>query len=524
MTNYAIEMKNITKIYGNLKANNDINLSVKEGEIHGIIGENGAGKSTLMSILFGLVVPTSGFIKINGIEKKIKNPLDAEKLGIGMVHQHFKLVDIYNAVENIVLGKEPQNKLGFLNMRKANRLIKDLLKKYKFNINLKVPVSQLSVGQQQKIEIVKILYRNSNILIFDEPTGVLTPQEIDEFLILLKYFKSLGKTIILISHKLNEIKSVCDTATIIRKGEVIKVINVQKTSITAMSSLMVGSKIVEVKNKTKLNKDAPIIFSVSNLNKKSTKDSMPLKNINFNIKEGEILAIAGVEGNGQTELIDIITGLRKHNLVKNKDTNHKTSIKIGDKEILHKSIKQRYDLGLSHIPEDRLKYGLILNSELKNSLFLKWYNEEPFAKNGFLVDKMINDWSRTLIKKFDIRGANGGETFAGEMSGGNQQKAIIARETSNAMNKIIVIAQPTRGLDVGAINNVHKEILKKKKDGIAILLISYELPEIFALADRILVISHGEISKELMPKDTTYEQIGLLMGGYKKHSSRKKVI
>ena len=520
---YAIQMIDINKIYGNLNANDNINLSVKEGEIHGIIGENGAGKSTLMSILFGLIEPTSGYIMINGIEKKIKNSLDAEKLGIGMVHQHFKLIDIYNAVENIILGDEPLNKFGLLNIKKANKIIKDLLEKYKFDINLKIPVSQLTVGQQQKIEIVKLLYRNSNILIFDEPTGVLTPQEITEFLNLLKYFKSNGKTIILISHKLNEIKSICDRATIIRRGKVVKVVDVKKTTITTMSSLMVGSKIKEVKNKSKVKKDSPIIFCVNNLNKKLTKDSMSLNNINFNIKKGEILAIAGVEGNGQKELVDLITGLQKHNIVKNKDANMRASIKIEEDEIINKSIKERYDLGLSHIPEDRLKYGLILDTELKNSLFLKWYNEKPFAKHGFLVDNEITNWSRELIKKFDIRGANGGEMFAKELSGGNQQKAIIARETSSSNNKIIIIVQPTRGLDVGAINNVHKEILRKKDEGVGILLISYELPEIFALADRILVISKGSISKELNPKKITYKEIGLLMGGYNNSQKRKDV-
>ena len=520
MSKYEIEMNDITKIYGNLYANNKITLKVKKGEIHGIIGENGAGKSTLMSILFGLVKPTTGYILINGKEYNIQNALDAERLGIGMVHQHFKLIDIFNAVQNIILGREKRNRLGFIDYLGAKKEIKALIDKYKFNINLDVPIDQLNVGQQQKIEILKLLYRNSEILIFDEPTGVLTPQEIDEFLKLLLYFKKIGKTVILISHKLNEIKSVCDTATVIRKGKVIKEINVKKTSINKMSSLMVGTNLKTVKNNSNLKKDAKVLFEVKNIYRKATQSSMKLQNINFKIKEGEILAIAGVEGNGQTELINIITGLEQYS--KKQKMKYESSIKLDGQEILNVSIKERFEAGLSHIPEDRHKYGLILNSELKNSLFLQEYNKKPFAKNGFLVNKAINEWTKKLIKSFDIRGANNGESLASSLSGGNQQKAILAREITRK-NKVIIIAQPTRGLDVGAINNVHEAILNEKKKGKAILLISYELPEIFALADRILVISSGIISKELLPKNTSFKEIGILMGG-KNTNSNKSIL
>lgn len=518
MNKYAIEMYDITKMYGNFTANDNITLKVKQGEIHGIIGENGAGKSTLMSILFGLVKPTSGYILINGKERKIKNALVAEKLGIGMVHQHFKLVDIYNALQNIILGREPKKFMCFIDYSKAKKQVEKLIKQYKFNININVPIDELSVGQQQKIEILKLLYRNSNILIFDEPTGVLTPQEIDEFLKLLKYFKSIGKTIILISHKLNEIKEVCDSATIIKRGKVVKVVKVKNTSIDQLSLLMVGKNINPIKNNLKINKNAKTVLSISNINRKATVNSMKLKNINFDIKEGEILAIAGIEGNGQTELINIITGLEKYN--SKKIIEDKASIKLDGEEILNISIASKYTKGLSHIPEDRQKYGLILNSELRNSMFLQEYNKPPFAKNGFLVNKEINNWTHKLIKSFDIRGSNDGDKFAGSLSGGNQQKAILAREITRK-NKAIIIAQPTRGLDVGAINNVHKAILKEKKNKKAILLISYELPEIFALADRILVISSGVISKELIPSNTTFQKIGLLMGGDGKSNKKR---
>ena len=563
----AIEMNDITKIFGNKVANDNITLKVKKGEIHGIIGENGAGKSTLMSILFGLVEPTLGYILVDGKEKKIKNALDAEHLGIGMVHQHFKLIDIYNAIENIMLGSEITEH-GFLSYKQARQKIQTLNDKYKFNINLGVPINSLSVGQQQKIEILKTLYRNSNILIFDEPTGVLTPQEIQEFLKLLKEFKQQGKTIILISHKLDEIKAVCDQATIIRHGKVVKVVNVKNTSIDKMSRLMIGKKIDNIKNRGKQFVKKEVIFSVRNLSREATRSSMKLSNINFDIHKGEILAIAGVEGNGQKELIDIITGLEdfnikkhvkeyisnlklqvKRNYIKEKQIakknnsqlkitkskrkkinrkeidkkimENKPSIKIDNVEILDKSIHDKYKYGMAHIPADRHKYGLILNSELKNSLFLQEYNQKPFSKNGFLQDKEINKWTNNIIKNYDVRGSNNGESLARDLSGGNQQKAIIGRELSRK-NKVVIIAQPTRGLDVGAINNVHKHILKLKEQGKGVLLISYELPEIFALADRILVISSGKISKELYPNKDSLNKIGLLMAGEK--SSIKKTI
>lgn len=499
---YAIEMRQIVKKFGTLVANDHIDLLLKQNTIHGIVGENGAGKSTLMSILFGLYKADHGQIFINGEESKINSPLDATEHKIGMVHQHFKLVSTFNAIDNILLGKEP-GKFGMVFKKEATKKIKALAKKYHFDIDFTKPVSKLTVGQQQKIEILKTLYVDANILIFDEPTAVLTPQEIEGFLDLLLEFKKDGKSIIIITHKLDEIKKVCDEATVIRKGKFVKTVNVAKTTPAEITKLMVGREVVETKNnlKTKLGESA---LRLENVSVKSHK-ILKLDSVSFDVKQGEIVAIAGVEGNGQSEIINAITGLEK-------PTAGKVLIKVGNKEvdITKKSIKARYKLGMSHIPEDRHKHGLILDDKLTNSLFFQEYFKKQFSFFGILKNRAAKEHAKHIIDKFDVRGAHEGEAQARALSGGNQQKAIVGRELLRKHN-FIVIAQPTRGLDVGAIEQIHKYILDEKQHGRAVLLISYELSEVIGLADRVIVVNAGRKTGEVTGKDINKKQIGELM-------------
>lgn len=575
-------MKNITKRFGNIVANDKIDLIVKQNTIHGILGENGAGKSTLMSILFGLYNPDEGEIFINGKLSEIKNPLDAEKVGIGMVHQHFKLVDRFDAVDNIILGAEPINKFGLVDKKKAKKEIKKLATQYNFEVNLDVPVSKLSVGQQQKIEILKTLYRKSDILIFDEPTAVLTPVEIDGFLKLLLDFKKNGKTIIIITHKLDEIKEVCDEATVIRRGKFIERFSVAKTSTKQMSTLMVGKEVEEVKNNSKA-KIGRKVIEIKNLHVKK-RGITKLDKFNLTISEGEIVAIAGVEGNGQSEIINAISGLDTHydgtieyltskkvlvnknqekknveqlkveisKLAKNKTKTKKDEAKLNDlnnklavlEEMLaspvHKnkngkefrfkyssiklkrvSIAKRYKLGISHIPEDRHLHGLVLDEKVENNLFIQQYSKKPFSYFGILNTRAIRKNAKHIIEKFDVRGANGGLAITRGLSGGNQQKAIVGRELTRD-HKFIIIAQPTRGLDVGAINQIHKYIIDEKEKGRAVLLLSYELSEVLALADRVVVINKGRITGEIDGKKANRENVGLLMTGATEAKEAKK--
>lgn len=519
MIKNAIEMRKITKRFGNLVANDKIDLIVKENTIHGILGENGAGKSTLMSILFGLYNPDEGDILINGKISDIKNPLDAEKVGIGMVHQHFKLVDRFDAVDNIILGSEPINRFGFVDKKVARAKIEKLAKQYNFDIDLDVHVSKLSVGQQQKIEILKTLYRDSNILIFDEPTAVLTPVEIEGFLQLLLDFKKAGKTIIIITHKLDEIKFVCDEATVIRRGKFIDRFSVSKTSTKQMSTLMVGKEVKEIKNtsKVKLGKE---VVSVKQLSVKK-RGIAKLQDFNLSIHEGEIVAIAGVEGNGQSEIINALSGLDTHYHGEVQYLNEKKKQMINLK---HVSISRRYKLGISHIPEDRHLHGLVLDDKIENNLFIQQFAKKPFSFLGILNTKAIRKNAKSIIEKFDVRGAKGGTAISRGLSGGNQQKAIVGRELSRD-HKFIIVAQPTRGLDVGAINQIHKYIIEEKEKGRAVLLVSYELSEVLALADRIVVLNKGRISGEIEGKKATRENVGLLMTGAtedKKVKSTKK--
>jgi len=507
--NYAIEMLNITKSFGPLIANDNITLQVKQGEIHAILGENGAGKSTLMSILFGLYRADKGIIKINGRNVNIRNPNDANELKIGMVHQHFKLVEVFTVLQNIILGKENVER-GFLNTDISREKIISLSEKYSFNVDLDILIKDISVGMQQRVEILKMLYRNADILIFDEPTAVLTPQEIDGLFNVIRDFTKEGKSIIIITHKLNEIKAIANRCTILRKGKYIDTVDVESTSVDQLAEMMVGHKVNFTLEKSDANpKD--VVLKVRKLNKlNKDKTKMVLNNINFDVRAGEIVCIAGIEGNGQTELVKAITGLEA---LEDKDN----EIILNNVNIINKTIRERFELGLSHIPEDRQKHGLILNFTLAENMISNEYYRSKFNKHGLLKDDEIQKYTKELIKKYDIRTSLGPSTLTRSMSGGNQQKAIIARETSRD-HIFLVASQPTRGLDVGAIEYVHKTLVEERDKGKAILVISLELDEVINIADRILVIYEGEIVAELDPKNVTRNEIGLYMSGSKRQS------
>lgn len=498
-----IKMNNITKVFGTLKANDDITLEIKKGEIHALLGENGAGKSTIMSILFGLYQPDQGEIYINDELVEIKNPNDANRLGIGMVHQHFKLVESFTVLDNIILGSE-DTKNGFLVKSQAREKIEQLSRNYGLNIDLDAYIKDITVGQQQRVEIIKMLYRDSDILIFDEPTAVLTPQEIRELIEIMKGFAREGKTIILITHKLNEIKEVADRCTILRRGKKIGTVNVKETSIKQMAEMMVGRSVAtDLPRKPYGPKD--VILKVNNLNLVG-KSKQILKDINLSVRQGEIVGIAGIDGNGQTELVQALTGLINFT---------SGSIKLNSIDISKASIKKRYEAGLSHIPEDRQKYGLVLDFNLAYNLFLQSYYKEKFQHKGFLKIEDIYQYANRLIEKFDIRSAAGAKTLARSMSGGNQQKAIIAREVDREHNLLIAV-QPTRGLDVGAIEYIHKQLLEERDQGKGVLLVSLELDEVFDLADRILVMYEGEIVGSFMTNEVDANELGLYMSGTKR--------
>ncbi|WP_036269020.1 ABC transporter ATP-binding protein [Mesoplasma seiffertii] len=505
---YAIQMKNITKVFfETLVANDNIDFNVKKGEIHALVGENGAGKSTLMSILFGLYQPTSGEIVINGKVENITNPIKANRLGIGMVHQHFKLVEVNAVWENIALGVEDTTYNIFLNKTKIKAKITKIMKEYELFVDLDAKIHNISVGMQQRVEILKILYRSADILVFDEPTAVLTPQQIDSLLDILLKLKAAGKTIVFISHKLEEIKKIADTATVIRGGKKVAEIDVKQSQGTEIAEAMVGRKLVEVKNTySKPKSDAPIL-NVINLTVKSSNNPKinALENFNVQVKPGEIVAIAGVEGNGQKELVEVVTGLSKAAA---------GGVVYKDLNILKYSIAKRYELGMSHIPEDRHKYGMLLDFTVQDNIVIQQIDKKPFSKFGLLNTIEIKKYAQKIIKDFDVRGARGGVSVARGLSGGNQQKAVVGRELRR-QHDLLVVVQPTRGLDIGAIEYIHAEILKEKEAGSAILLVSYELSEVMALADRIVVINDGRLVGEVPGKGARREHIGALMAGKK---------
>ena len=492
---YAVEMLNITKTFNNgqLIANDNLTLRIKKNEIHALVGENGAGKTTIMSILFGTLPYDSGKVIINGKEQILSNANDARKNGLGMVHQHFKLVNVYTLLDNIILGAE-MTKHGFLDRKSARKKIERISAEYNLPVNLDTLSINASVGEQQRTEILKLLYRDADILIFDEPTAVLSDEEIKGFLKMVLEFKKQGKTIILITHKLNEVKAVADRASIIRKGKLVKTVEVKNVTEQDMANEMVGYKLVLTKNdvKDKDYKDRPVICDIKNLSayKLAQPKVLALKNFDLQIHEGEILGLAGIEGNGQTELALILGGLLK-NRVSGSVTiyNIKSKTKI---DVIDSKVKALYDNGLCHVPEDRLKYGLVLDESVAINAVLPQIDKRPFTVFGFLNKKQIKTYAKSIIAEWDVRGANNGKAKARSLSGGNQQKLVIGRELSRPHNFAIFV-QPTRGLDLGAINYIHQRIIQDAKNGTAVLLISYELDEILSISTRIAVIDSGKI-------------------------------
>ncbi len=503
---FAIEMLNITKVFPGIIANDNITLQLKKGEIHALLGENGAGKSTLMSVLFGLYQPEQGIIKKDGVEVKINNPNDANDLGIGMVHQHFKLVECFTVLDNIILGVEP-NKYGFLQKSEARKKVLELSEKYGLHVDPDAYIEDITVGMQQRTEILKMLYRDNEILIFDEPTAVLTPQEIDELMQIMKNLAAEGKSILFISHKLNEIKAVADRCTVLRKGKYIGTVNTKDATIEELSAMMVGRNVNFHVEKTPA-KPGDVVLEVEGLTVASKiHKNNAVKNVSFKVRAGEIVCIAGIDGNGQTELVYGITGLEP---VKS------GTVKLNGVDITKASIRKRSVSGMSHIPEDRHKHGLVLDYSLEDNLILQTYFKRDFTNAaGFLRRNNIREYANRLIEMYDIRSGQGPVTKARSMSGGNQQKAIVAREIDKNPD-LLVAVQPTRGLDVGAIEYIHKQLINHRDQGHACLLVSLELDEVMDVPDRILVMYEGEIVGELDPKKTTQEELGLYMAGAKR--------
>ena len=502
---YVIEMIGITKEFPGIIANDNITLQLRRGEIHALLGENGAGKSTLMSVLFGLYQPEKGEIRKNGEVVTIKDPNDANALGIGMVHQHFKLVDVFTVLDNIILGVEP-NTAGFLRKKQARERVIELSKTYGLNVDPDALVENITVGMQQRTEILKMLYRDNEILIFDEPTAVLTPQEIDELMAVMRGLAKEGKSILFITHKLNEIMAVADRCSVLRKGKYIGTVNIADTTKEELSNMMVGRDVKFV-----VDKDEPTPGEVVlEIDKMSVRGSHGKKNavndVSFKVREGEIVCIAGIDGNGQTEFVHALTGLVRAD---------SGSIKLLGEDVTAKSIRYRNTHGMSHIPEDRHKHGLVLDYTLEENMVLQRYFEPKFQKGGFIRFDAVREYAEGLIEDFDVRSGQGPVTLSRSMSGGNQQKAIVAREMDRE-HKLLIAVQPTRGLDVGAIEYIHDQIVSSRDKGTAVLLVSLELDEVMSLSDRILVMYEGEIVGELDPKTTTVQELGLYMSGAKR--------
>lgn len=502
---YIIEMRNITKVFPGIVANDHITLQLRRGEIHALLGENGAGKSTLMSVLFGLYQPEEGEIYKNGERVDIRTPNDATALGIGMVHQHFKLVEVFSVFDNIILGAEPC-KAGFLTTKKARERVAALSEQYGLQVDLDAKIEDITVGMQQRTEILKMLYRDNEILIFDEPTAVLTPQEIDELMNIMRGLAREGKSILFITHKLNEIMAVADRCTVLRKGKCIGTVNIADTTKEQLSNMMVGRDVKFAVDKTPAI-PGDVVLDVRGLSVKSQlhkKDAV--HRVSFAVRRGEIVCIAGIDGNGQSELIYALTGLMPV---------ESGEIYLSGENITHASIRHRNTHGMSHIPEDRHKHGLVLDYSLEQNLVLQRYFEPEFQKRGFIRFDKMRAYADGLIERFDVRSGQGATTTARSMSGGNQQKAIIAREIDRD-TPLLIAVQPTRGLDVGAIETVHEELVAERDRGHAILLVSLELDEVMSLSDRILVMYEGEIVGEFDPKKTTAQELGLYMAGAKR--------
>ena len=507
---YVIEMLHITKEFPGIKANDDITLQLRRGEIHALLGENGAGKSTLMSVLFGMYQPVEGVIKKDGREVQINSPNDATALHIGMVHQHFKLVDVFTVLDNIILGAE-DTRLGFLQKKEARKKVQELSDRYGLKVDLDAKVEDITVGMQQRVEILKMLYRDNEILIFDEPTAVLTPQEIEELMQIMHGLAGEGKSLLFISHKLNEIMEVADRVTVLRKGRYIGTVNTADTTKEELSRMMVGRPVQLVVDKTPAVPGEAILtvedFSVpSQLHKHDA-----VKHVSLTVHAGEIVCIAGIDGNGQTEFVYGLTGLEKPSGGK---------VTLCGKDITHATIRQRSLDGMSHIPEDRHKHGLVLDYTLEQNMVLQKYYEPRFQSHGFIKFDAVRDYAEGLIEQYDVRSGQGPVTVARSMSGGNQQKAIVARELDRDL-PLIVAVQPTRGLDVGAIEYIHKQLVAERDKGKAVLLVSLELDEVMNLSDRILVMYEGEIVGEFDPKKVTVEELGLYMAGAKRQNGEE---
>ena len=498
-------MLNITKEFPGIKANDDITLQLRRGEIHALLGENGAGKSTLMSVLFGLYQPEKGVIKKDGKEVRIKDPNDANRLGIGMVHQHFKLVECFSVLDNIILGVE-DTRMGFLQKDAARKKVMALSEKYGLRVDPDALVEDISVGMQQRVEILKMLYRDNEILIFDEPTAVLTPQEIDELMEIMRGFKAEGKSILFITHKLNEIMAVADRCTVLRKGKCIGTMNIADTTKEELSRMMVGRDVEFAVEKEPCQPGKTVLEVRDMVVPSRAHKNNAVKKVSFDVRAGEIVCLAGIEGNGQTEFVYGLTGLEKIT---------GGSVKLCGQDITHTSVRHRSKLGMSHIPEDRHKHGLVLDYTLENNMVLQRYWQPEFQNHGFIRKDKVREYSDRLIEQYDVRSGQGSATIARSMSGGNQQKAIIAREIDRDP-KLLVAVQPTRGLDVGAIEYIHKQLVAERDAGRAVLLVSLELDEVMNLSDRILVIYEGEIVGEFDPKTTTVQELGLYMAGGKK--------
>lgn len=505
VSEYVIEMLNITKEFPGIKANDDITLQLKKGEIHALLGENGAGKSTLMSVLFGLYQPEAGIIKKDGKIVEIKNPNDATALHIGMVHQHFKLIECFSVLDNIILGCEPCSK-GFVNRKEARKKVVELSERYGLKIDPDAKIEDISVGMQQRVEILKMLYRENEILIFDEPTAVLTPQEIDELMKIMRNFTREGKSILFITHKLAEIIAVADRCTVLRKGKCTGTVEIQNTDAQKLSNLMVGRDVRLTVSKEEAAVGATVL-DIQNLTVASKlHKNNAVKNASFQVHAGEIVCLAGIEGNGQTEFVYALAGLEKP---------VSGSIQLCGQDITRMSIRKRSKLGMSHIPEDRHKHGLVLDFSLEENLVLQRYWEKPFQRGGIIRRNSVRDYADKLIAQYDVRSGQGAVTIVRSMSGGNQQKAIIAREIDKNP-ELLVAVQPTRGLDVGAIEYIHAQLVAQRDAGKAVLLVSLELDEVMNVSDRILVMYEGEIVGEFNPKKTDIQTLGLYMSGAKR--------
>lgn len=508
---YIIEMCHIDKFFPGIKANDDVTLRLKRGEIHALLGENGAGKSTLMSVLFGMYQPDGGQIIKNGKPVKILSPLDARSLGIGMVHQHFKLVECFTAFENILLGVE-ETKYGFLAHKKSKEKLLALMDKYGLHVDLDKRIDEITVGAQQRCEILKMLYRENEVLIFDEPTAVLTPQEISELMVTMRRLSKEGKSILFISHKLSEIMDVSDRVTVLKKGKCVGTVFTKNTTIEKLAEMMVGRN-VSFSTMKKEKEPGDVVLEVRHLfvEEKKTKQAV-VNDVSLSVKAGEIVGIAGIDGNGQSEFVHALTGLVP---IK------KGKILLNNKDLTHAKIRDRIKEGMSHIPEDRHKHGLVLEFNLEENFVLEKVCDERFSHRGFIRFKNRKDYANRLIEEYDVRASKGSSTIARSMSGGNQQKAIVARELDKSHNLLIAV-QPTRGLDIGAIENIHKRIVNDRDAGKGVLLVSLELDEVIGLSDRLYVFYNGEIVAEFLhPKEASIKEIGLYMAGVKRQNKKR---